>query len=145
MQIKGTSGNTKGYEVKKAKDVLHFFRVLQASQHKNIRDLALQVNDPETREPQFRLIILVRGSVTTSKMKVLNMSCCIFVHNLRMMKNSTEVFLDPKLSEEQKAKLRYAPSVISLKLRHLFAYFKTEGIAIEQRMMKSMPGSYKVS
>lgn len=143
-RIKASHGNTSGYERDKRDSVDRFFKILASHPHRNVSQLADLVECPETKEPRFRLVLMCQNGQSISQKRVLNMACCVFCLNLRKMnKNKNDEFItdDSKLTPEEKAAAQYYPSVIDLKLKHVFAFFKSQSVFIQRKDLKSMPGS----
>jgi hypothetical protein len=145
-RIKASHGNTPGYEKDKKESVDRFFKILASHPHSNIRQLADLVECPETKEDRFRLVLMCQNGKSISQKRVLNMACCVYVLNLRKMNRKTNEFFQDvsNLTDAEKADMEYQPSVIDLKLKHIFAFFKTQSVFIERKDLKSMPGSVQV-
>ena len=144
-RIKAAHGNTEQYEKSKLDSVNRFFQILASHQQRNVSQLADLVKCPETKEDRFRLVLMCQNGKSISQKRVLNMAMCVFVHNLRMINKTKEnEFFDMSaLSAKEVADLQYQPSVISLKLKHVFAFLASQSVFIQQKDLKSMQGSFQ--
>jgi hypothetical protein len=143
-RIKASTGNTPGYEKDKKDSVDRFFKILSSHPHANISQLADIVECPETLQGRFRLVLMCQNGKSLSQKRVLNMACCIFVLNLQKLDKRTNQFYreEDLATPEEKAQAQYQPSVIDLKIRHVFAFLKSESVFIEKKDLNSMPGSF---
>jgi len=141
--IKASKGTTKEYTGQKRRTVTRFFNILSAHKEPRIQALATLVHCPSTGADVYKLVTIVRGVRTPAKKCIVNTVVVIFCLNLRMIGEDGNTMVDVTgMSKEEIAQLKYQPSSLLTRLKHLFSWFTEQEIMFNQSDFKNYQGSF---
>ena len=140
-RLKKAFATTTDYQKQKKSTVMRFFSILAAHPEPRVRSLADIIKDPELDKDTFCFCLLVRGAKTQSKLHVVNSAMTIFTVNLTLLNKNDDTVLDLSMMEPKaKAMLQYQPGTHSTFFKHIFSFFKCEGVAFEQSNFTGIEG-----